>query len=242
VFLRLFDQDGMQQSGFVIIKFDNHEILVESSRTDVLPGQETNRWPSITLLRASFLRGMRSNAADLQRFHLLLLKPCHDVAISRKHGRAGNVQSESAILNRSSDCHSEDQDRPAERIQLRNQSLRIGCKNDVKTSQPFFGITLPNVLDVSASSTFVCSVTSANCFRALQYGTGNCRGLRPLEEPITEGAVSTESQLAGSCERQIRHPLVASNQKRKLTQKSPLILKARHNFAGRRGIADIDYR
>jgi hypothetical protein len=73
---------------------------------------------------------------------MAVVKPCHGMTIGAEDCRAGHVQAQSAILNRRSDCNSEYQDCPAQRIQFRKQFLGVGSKNEVETSRAFFSITL----------------------------------------------------------------------------------------------------
>jgi len=62
--------------------------------------------------------------------------------MGREHCCAGHVQAYSAILNRRSDCNSQYQDCPAQRIQFRKQFLGVGFKNEAETSRAFSSIAL----------------------------------------------------------------------------------------------------
>jgi hypothetical protein len=85
-----------------------------------------------------FLHSVRSVAIFLNWLYMSLMKPHQNVTIGSEHCRAGHVQAQSAVLNRRSDCHSEYQDSPAQRIQFRNQCLGVSSKNEVEASRAFF--------------------------------------------------------------------------------------------------------
>ena len=108
----------------------------------MLPNQENRTADFYFTSVPVFLHRMRSVAILFHRLHVAVVKPCHGMTIGAEHCRARHVQAQSAILNRRSDCNSEYQDRPAQRIQFREQCLGVGSKNEVETSRTFFSIAL----------------------------------------------------------------------------------------------------
>jgi len=98
---------------------------------------------------------------------MAVVKPCQGMTIGADHCRAGHVQTQSAILNRRSDGNSEYQDCSAQRIQVRNQYLGVGRKNEVDTSRAFFSVALRLVLEMWALAIFVRGFTGANRRRSV---------------------------------------------------------------------------
>src|SRR5208337_3374781 len=90
-----------------------------------------------------------------------------------------------------------------------------------------------------ARSVFVSGFTKTNRPRSLRYGACNRHGLGPLEKPITERTVSPKGDLTSFDDCLVSHRLVASDQKRKLTQETSMIVEAGHDFACRCIIASI---
>jgi hypothetical protein len=95
VFLRLLEQNRIQQSSVVVVEFDNHEILAISQlgpRVIVLPKLENQTVDFYFTPVPAFLHSVRSVAIFLHRLHVSLLKPDKNVTIGAEHCRAGYVQ------------------------------------------------------------------------------------------------------------------------------------------------------
>jgi len=89
--LSFFENNRIQQPGFVIIEFDHHEILPSSSR--MLRSDQAQESISV------FLEGMRKIAIILQWLYVAIIKPGHCKAICSGRRRAGHVQTETAVLD-----------------------------------------------------------------------------------------------------------------------------------------------
>jgi hypothetical protein len=96
------------------------------------------------------------------------------------------------------------------------------------------------MLGMVARPAFVLGSTKTNCHSSFRYGAGNRRRFGPLEKPIMEGAVPPKGDLTRRNDCLFRSRLIASDQKRELTQKMSFILEAGHDFGRRCVIAGVD--
>jgi hypothetical protein len=95
VLLRLFEKDVVQQPSFVVVKFDNHEILAINQlgpSAVVLPNPENQNVDFYFAPVPAFLYSVRSIVILLHWLHVAVVKPCHGMTIGAEHCRAGHIQ------------------------------------------------------------------------------------------------------------------------------------------------------